>query len=879
MTLHFRLITTMALLLATYGVAIPERTAELSILSREGAQLTTFTLPNGLHVILKPDRAAPVVSVQFWIGSGSIHEEQFTGAGISHAVEHMIFKGTPTMEPGELSRRIQEAGGRINAYTTLDRTVYYADLPAAHWQLAFDLYTDALFHAHFPEDEWAQEREVILREIAMGEDDPNRVLIRHLWQTAVREAPYRHPVIGYTDTFSTLSRADLLTFHQRHYTPCNTTLIMVGDFDLASVREHLTSVLSEITRPPRAPVVLPTEPAQATPRRARFTAPHNLTRIAQMWTAPVFPHPDAAALQVLAHIAGSGRSARLHRALVEDDPVLLRVSAWYFDRGFWGLSAQLEPEQEKAAMDAIDHQVALLRNATFTQEEVARAVQSMITSTLQSFTTMSEQAAHYGRLHHMTGNPRADRMLLEQIASVTPDDVARVAATWLQPQTLTRVIVAPASEDVLAAELEPLPETTDLQTIRLSNGATLLLRPNPRLPFVYVAAALKGGLLSEREGQAGITALMAELLTRGTTTRSRDDIAQMVESRGASISTFSGFNAFGVSAQALSRDSDMILDLLADILINPIFPEDEFERQRTRQIASIRQSQEQPMSQAMQRMRTMLFPEHPYQYMPDGKVSTVASLTQTDIQTHHKHLTTAPNLVVAIFGDIEPEKVVTQLEEVLQNLSTDPEPEIDYAPPRPLVAAQRSQQRVPRQQAIVLTGFPAVDMSDPDADTLHLLQTALSGMSSALFQEIREKRGLAYFTGATQQAGIHPGFFALYAGTEPTATAEVEALIAAEIDRIRENGLTEGEFNRARAQLIASHDMRLQNQRDMAIHAALHERYGLGAEHPYQFPERIRAITMPQIKEAARRIFNDQAQTTVILIPESTTSDPSAIGQ
>ena len=873
LVLSFALLFAITPLLANTGID-----DKLDILTRESALLTTFTLPNGLHVILKPDRSAPVTTVQFWIGTGSIHEEQFSGAGISHAVEHMIFKGTPDLPAGDLARIIQEAGGRINAYTTFDRTVYFADLPAEHWQLAFDLYAESIFHAHFPEEEWIPERDVILREIAMGQDNPNRVLIQHLWQTAVREAPYRHPVIGYTDTFSTLTQEDLVTFHQRHYTPCNTTLIIIGDIDISEVRAHVTEALGGIPRPPRAPVILPTEPKQATPRIARFTAPHHITRLAQMWPAPTFPDTDAAALQVFAHIAGSGRTSRLHRNLVEADGVLLSVSAWYFDRGFWGISAQMNPEKEEAALEAIDREVDTLRNAKFTQAEVDRAIRSMVTSTIRSFTTMSGQASHYGMHHQLTGNPASDRLLLEQIAAVTPEDVARVANAWLQPHTRNRVVVAPEDVAHTAQPTAPAP-TADIERIKLDNGATLLLRPNPRLPFVYVATASAGGLLSESQNQAGITALMAELLTRGTDTRTRDDIAETIESRGASLSAYSGFNAFGITAHGLSGDTPILLEMIADLLINPTFPEDEFDRQRTRQIAAIRQAQEQPVTQAMQQMRKMLFDNHPYQFMPNGTEETVSALTREDLAAHHRHLMTSSNLVIAVFGDIDPEAVKSQLAHHLESLTIGPAPEILHARPLARQKPQRDMQVARRQQAIVLTGFPSLDIFDEDKTALEILQSALSGMSSELFREVREKRGLAYFTGATQQAGPHPGFFALFAGTEPDATTKVERLIQAEIKRVRKKGISQNEFDRARAQLLAQHDMRQQNQSSVAMDAALNERLGLGASHALQFPDRIRNTTKEQVNAAARRIFIPDARATAILLPESTNSYPSAVDE
>ncbi len=845
---------------------------KLDILTRESNLLTTFTLPNGLHVILKPDRSAPVATVQFWVGTGSIHEEQFTGSGISHAVEHMIFKGTPDLPTGDLSRIIQEAGGRINAYTTFDRTVYHADLPSEHWQTAFDLYAESIFHAHFPEEEWIPERDVILREIAMGKDDPNRVLIRYLWQTAVREATYRHPVIGYTDTFSKLTREDLVTFHARHYTPCNTTLIIVGDIDVPEVRAHVSAALGALPRPPRAPVILPVEPRQATPRLARFSAPHNITRMAQMWQAPVFPDADSAALQVLAHIAGSGRTSRLHRTLVEEEGVLLGIGAWYFDRGFWGISTQMEPEQESAALTAIEREIESLRHTTFTQAEVDRAIRSMVTSSIRAFTTMSGQAAHYGRMQQQTGNPASDRVLLEQIALVTPEDVARVANQWLQPNTISRVVVAPEDHDHIVEPVVP-PAPADIERIVLANGATLLLRPNTRLPFVYVATSSTGGLLSETAEQVGITSLMAELLTRGTESRSRDEIAETIESRGASLSTYSGFNAFGLTAQALRSDTPVLLELVADILINPVFPENEIERQRTRQLASIRQAQERPVTQAMLQMRSMLFDGHPYQFLPEGTEETVAAVTRDDLIAHHTRLMTSSNLVISIFGDIDPYEIKVMMEEKLAGLPVGAATEIQHARPQIPAEPQHDTQHAPRQQAIVVTAFPSVDIFDEDATALEVLQAALSGMSSALFREVREKRGLAYFTSATQQKGPHPGFFALFAGTEPDATAEVERLMQVEIERVRERGVEQNEFDRARAQLLAAHDMRQQNQSSVAMDAALNEVLGLGADHALDTPERIHAVTREQIHAAAKRIFRDDTRATAILLPESVAAD------
>ncbi len=839
-----------------------------TILAREAARLQTDTLANGLQILLKPDASAPVISVQIWIHSGSIHEAPFAGSGVAHAVEHMIFKGTTNMPPGALSRQIQDAGGRVNAYTTFDRTVYYADLPAHNWQVAFDLLAEAIFAPALAASEWQSEREVIRREIAMGADQPARVLSRHLWQSALRVSPYRHPVIGYTDTFLQLTREDLVAFHRRHYAPDNATIVIAGNMDAARIRQHIQETLGDLRRPLREPLVLPEEPRQVAPRYTRYTDDVQLTRLGILWNVPAYPHPDTAALHVLARIAGSGRTSRLQQALVESSGHFLQVSAWHFNRGFFGVSGLFEPGQEPESLAALQTQLTDLRTGTFLEAEVARAVRMMLTDTLQSFTTMSGQAAHYGHYQHLAGDPTLDTWWAEQLAAVTPADVQRVARKWLDPAYRTQTILAPqdtATTNTTAAETAT-PAAGPLERYTLDNGVVLLVRPAPRLPFVYMAAALQGGLLSENPAEAGITSLMADLLTRGTTTRTSHEISLAIESRGASLSAFSGFNAFGITAKGLQEDTDLLLTLLRDCLLHPVFPQDEFERQQTRQLAALRNRQDEPMSLAMDHFRASLFDSHPYRYPPAGALDTVSSLTREDLQDHHQRLTTASNLVLAVFGDVDSKDIRRKITAAFADMPRRSPPEIRAEPVR-RTNAQRTVHTAEQEQAIILVGVPGIDILDPDHEALAILQTAMSGLASNLAKEIRETRGLAYFTGATQQVGLHPGFFAVYAGTAPASIDIVEKLLRQELARVREQGLTADEQQRAVARMIAQHQMSLQNQRQLAMQSALHERYGLGAASVFSLPERLQAVTAKDIQRAAQRLLDPEQMVITILRP------------
>lgn len=866
-------ITAISMMALTAGTVVGdgERDAVVDVLRRENDRIERFTLDNGLECLLKADASAPVVSVQFRIGCGSMHEDQYLGSGISHAIEHMLFKGTPTREPGTVTREINEAGGRVNAYTTLDRTVYFADLPAAHWKTGFDVLADAVMNAAFPEDEWKLEREVILREVAMGEDSPDRVLGKALWQTAFRADTRRHPVIGYPEVFTTLTREDLVASYERHYTPDNTILVLVGDIDTTEVRAYITEQLGAFKRRRRAPVILPDEPPQVSPRFERRTGDYEIGRLAIAWPTVDIRHPDAPALDILAAVAGQGRSSRLHRSLVEDRRLLHRVTLWSYTPGrpgLLGLSATFDPAQEQAAVSAIRQELDYLKTVPFTEAEVAKAVRSALTAQIGELTTMNGQAARFGSDLELTGDPRFSEGWLEQVNAVTPADLTRVARAYLVPTRQSLVLLVPKADAGTDARTvtsaAPAPPT--VQTTTLDNGATLIMREDNRLPFVHIAVALQGGTRAETDDNSGITTLMADLLLRGTTTRSREQTALTVESLGASLNAYSGYNAFGLTARCLSDDAETLINLLADCLANPLFEQSEIERQRVLQLAGIRQQTEQPMHLAGRQLRDLVFAGHPYRFDPQGTAETVSTLMRDDLVAHHRRLTVTGNLAIAIFGAISTNDARRLAETAFTGVPAGAAPVLAPEAATPSLPA-RMEQEVPREQAIVMAGFPGVTVYDARQDALDVLQTAMSGLSSDLALEIRDKRGLAYFTGAMQQAGVDPGMFALYAGTRREATAEVEALFQAEIGRLCETGLREDELARAKAQLTADHAMHLQNTLSIARDCALHVRYGLGADYLFSRPERIAAVTDEDVREAARHVFAPGNMAISVILP------------
>lgn len=840
----------------------------VNVLKAANEGVKRVVLDNGMTVLLKEDRSAPLVAIQYWVGAGSIHEDEHLGGGLSHYLEHMVFKGTASRGPGQVSREIADAGGEINAYTSNDRTVFHATLPADRWRVGLDVLTDAVFHPAFPEEEWEPEREVILRECDMGEDDPGRVMIRLIWETAFRVHPYRIPVIGWRDILVTMNRDHLIDYHRRHYSPDNMILSVAGAL---SVEEMETAIRERVAAKPRTarpPVCIAPEPPQLAERVNRRTGAYEVTRLAWVFHTVDLAHPDTPALDVLASAVGSGRASPLVRRLREEQPIVLDVDAWSYTPkypGLFGITAECEPDKEETAIAALREEVFRWQTEPFDAARIEQARREVLVNAIQNLASMGGQAGSMASGEFYAANPRHVETYLEHVRQVTPEDLARVARLYLRPANGSWAILSPAGESA------PPPERADTDDLRVrlhtfSNGLRLIVREDSRLPMAHVAAVMGGGLLAEAEDQAGVSQFVSELLTRGTSRLSAAELAEQLESRAIDLSSFSGRNSSGLSASGLSEDLPLMLQTLAECLLDSRFSEEEVEKQRILQLAAIRRELERPMTHAQQIIRDAFFSGHPYRRSVQGEASAVSALGRDAIATHHRRLLGASNLVLAVFGDVRFDQVVEQVESAFAALPSLPAPDWPALPPAPEKPV-RIERPLPFKQTVLVRAWPGIAVGDPREDAISVLMDALSGLSSDLFIEVRDKRGLAYYAGATHFSGPVGGLFMIYAGTSDDGLTEVEQQITLQAERLRRFGPRPDEVARAVEQLLADLARARQNNGNLAQQCALDELLGLGYLHSLETAERLKQLDPDAIRTAADSIFSAPGDVTAVVRP------------
>ena len=828
-------------------------------------------LDNGLQALIAPDFTAPVVSIQYWCATGSIHEGKWLGAGISHLLEHLLFKGTPTRGNSAMAQEIQDLGGHLNAYTSFERTVYHVDLPAANWRQALAILTDSVQHSVIPEPEFEPEKEVIRREFAMGDDNPDSVMTKLAFRTAFTTHPYRFPVIGHLDLFNRVTRDDVLAYYRERYAPQNLTLVVCGAVDGAAVADEAARLWADEPRRFLPDVLVPSEPPQQSPRSVEKAFPTDIARLALLHPIPGLHHADIPAVQILSIILGGGRSSLLHQLLVEKEGLAEEVDAFAYAPpgiGLFGVDARCRPENRGRVVDRLREELGKFRASA--PAELERAKRLCVTQQVHQFKTMAGKAGAIGGGWLAARDPLFSQTFLQRLQAVTLDDVAAVAARYLTPANESRVELIPESaaaavtvSDAAAPDAVPVPDLVPSLPVR-----ALYLR-DERLPLFTFRATLPGGLLHEPEGKAGLGRLASQLLLKGTKTRSAERIAREAEQLGGHLSSDAGNNSAALHLELLSQDWEAGLDLFLDVLANTEFDGKELETEKRKHLASIALEQDQPMALARDLVRGALYPGHPYSRNALGTAESVSALTRADVLGYVARVFRSRGLVLSATGPVGPAQWSAAVAKALSGFA--PADAASLAVPQAAAALSgivRAEKSTPKEQAVLQIAYPTVPLSHPDQLPLLALVESLSDLGTRLFVRIREQLGLAYFVSATRFQGQAAGYFCFFAGTDPKKKTLVEAAMFDEIGKLAQDGLTSAELERARAKLLSEEQLDSQNPSSVAAGSAADELLGLGHAYAEERRRRLRALTLDEVNAAAARYLGRQECVVAVVSPE-----------
>jgi zinc protease len=832
-------------------------------------------LKNGLTVLVREVHTSRVVSCQVLVKAGSINEDEYFYGGLSHYLEHIVSGGTTSkLTEEEIKELLRSMGGASNAYTSYDRTVYFINTTAEHYKKALQLLVSYVSDCQLGENEYRREKPVIQQEFKMGENNVSRQLWYLFMKTAYQRHPIRHPVIGYEDVFVTITRDQLVDYYRRNYTPENMVVTVVGDVKRFEVLEEVISLVKDFKMVSREPLVIPREPPQIGPRWAeREFPPAQLTQMNVGFPSVSLEDQDLYPLDVLAIILGSGRTSRLYATVKDRKQLVLSIGAsnWtpHYARGIFIISMALKYDNVHKALEGVLQELEEIQSNLIPESELEKAKKQVIADHIFGKQAADDIASSLASSYIATGDPYFDDLYVEGIQNVTAEDVRRVARKYLRKDRITAALLRPPQPKKVEEGAISSRHLSEIEKRVLSNGMTLLLRENAALPIVTFQLFGMGGQRYEPAQRPGISLFTMELLTKGTKTRSKYQIAKEMEEIGGSIDSSSGRNTYSVSVSVLREDFEKGLEILSDVVINPSFPEEEIEKQRGDTLLAIKRIDESWEQEVTRLFRRNFFREHPYRNDLVGTEESVKLFSRGDVVDFYRRLVIPNNMVLAVFGDIEREKVAQRVEERFGHLKREnlirPNLKEETAP---LVQDKVVEKVNDKSSAAIFVGFNGMSIYDADRPSLDVIDAILSGIgypSGWLHEALRGgDQSFVYYVHAYPNYGIDGGYFGVITQTTMANYKKVIDIISEKVRRIQEGRVKEDELELAKRMIITMHDLGLETNGSQAFSAAVSEALGLGYDWDRRYRDLIGAVTKEDVQRVARRVFKHRLLATTI---------------
>ncbi|WP_019499440.1 M16 family metallopeptidase [Pseudanabaena sp. PCC 6802] len=873
--------------------------------------VTKTVLDNGLTVLTKEINTAPVVSVQVWYRVGSRNEKPGI-TGISHQLEHLLFKGTKD-RPIQFGRLFSALGSSSNAFTSYDMTAYFGTVGSEKLNALLELEADRMVNTVAGAAELKSENTVVLSELDGGNNNPGTRLNRVVMQAAFPNSSYGWPVIGYRSDVVDFSAEEVQAYYRTHYRPDNAVLVVVGNFNTNAVLKQIKDIFGNITPPP-APSSIPISAPSIPPAKPYkqgepivLKEPGSVPFLQSVYpTLPPITHPDVPVLDVMDSVLTSGKSSRLYQALVQTGLAssVGGSSVTLIDPGWYSFSAT--PAQGKSLKE-IDRlilaEVNKLQTNGITPAELERAKAQLLATFILGNRDISSLAQQIGYNQIVANDYAFSDRYLDAVSKVTTADVQRVAKQYLNPEKRVlgffepSVVTAQAGNTTagtthkeMFAPGKPLdpaevarylpksaldakaatPKPVKPERFTLANGLRVLLLSDKSSPAIALVGEIKAGTGFDSEAKAGLADLTAQNLMNGTKTQDALAIAKNLENRGASLGFSASRERVSVAGSALSKDLPVVIEQLADVLQNATFPANELELSRQRNLVALKAELDSPGSLARRKFQQKVFPQgHPFHAMRTE--ATLQSITREEIASFYKTHYRPDTTTLTIFGDFDPATTKTLLTQALSTWQAKgTAPQLQYPDVKKPATIQQEQVVLPgKTQAIAMMGHLGIARRDPRYYKALVLNQVLGGdtLASRLGTEIRDRLGLTYGIFSAFQAGQGAGPFVIQMQTSAKDNQKAIDATLALLRQLREKGVSQAELDAAKRSLINSFPVELADPDNIANAILSDEVYGFEIGNFYQFPSKVKEIDLDAVNKTARELIFPENLAIVTVTP------------
>ncbi|MBE0592031.1 MAG: insulinase family protein [Gemmatimonadales bacterium] len=841
-----------------------------------------FTLGNGLTVIVHEDHKAPIVAVNVWYHVGSKNEKPGR-TGFAHLFEHLMFNGSENYDDDYFKVLDPIGATDLNGTTNEDRTNYFENVPTSALDVALWMESDRMGHlvGAITQAKLDEQRGVVQNEKRQGENEPyGKVWNEISDNTYPKGHPYSWSVIGSMEDLGAASLDDVKEWFQTYYGPSNAVLAIAGDIDVATAKQKVEQYFGDI--PPGPPIT------KHETWIAKRTGTHRQimqdrvpqARIYMVWNIPEWKSRDAQMLDLVSDVLTSGKTSRLYKRLVYDEQIATDVSTFVDTREIGGQFVVIATARPDANLADVERGVHEEMAKLLAEGPTATELQRVKTQSRASFIRGVERIGGFGGKSDVlaqgevyAGDPAFHTTRQEWIAAATTADLRDAAQRWLSdgmfaievhpfPEYAATATQVDRSTGVPEAGPPPTASFPAIQRATLSNGLEIVLAERHTIPVVQLELMIDAGYAADQFGTPGTASLAMNLMDEGTQRRTSLQISEELALLGASLGTGADLDAATVSLSALKENLDASLDIYADVVLHPAFPENEFQRLKRERLARIQQEKAQPIGIALRVFSTLLYGQgHAYgnPMTGSGTTASVESMTRDQLAQFHTTWFKPNNAKLIVVGDITMDEIRPKIERLFRDWRRGDVPQKNLATvPQKDGSAIYIFDRPGALQSMIIAGHVAPPRNNPDEIAIEAMNAILGGEFTArINMNLREDKHWSY--GAQSlfwpTKGQRPFF--VYAPVQSDKTAEAVSEIRGELAAIEsDRPATADELVRAKA----SETLTLPGQWETAgaILGSLSEiaQYGLPDDYFATYPGKVRALTLAEITNAAKSVLH-----------------------
>ncbi len=830
------------------------------------ADFSVFKLDNGQTVIIEEVHTNPIVTIDTWVKTGSINENDKNN-GVSHFLEHLFFKGTAKHPVGEFDKTLESKGAINNAATSKDFTHYYITIPSKDFDLALEMHADMLQNPQIPENELNKERKVVIEEICKDINSPSAIVYDNLTKLLYKNHPYKRKVIGKSEIIENITRDEILGYFNTYYAPSNMVTIVVGDVDTQKVLSKIKQEFKSNFR---------NTPQNSYPKDKTLTSQKRNIAYTDTQSGYLLigfrgvkaTENDAYALDVLSTILGDGRSSVFYKNIKDKKQLAFNISAsngTFKDDGIFYISANFTPDNLEKLEENIFAEITKIQKNGVTAEQIQLAKNIIEHDTYYARESVSNIAQEIGYTMVVTGDIKFYNNYIENIKKVTANDVKRVANKYLNSQASAVSVVLPEqAKEVKISHITPLDTSAELlnqnaetQKFKLPNNAILLLTPNSANDIIAISIIAKGGEFIENVPGTG--KLTSSMMLKGTKNYSSEELSQMLEDSGIKIVPSSKADMFSINVLTTKTEYDKTLKLLNEIVNNATFDNYELEKIKKEKLNQIKKKRDIPLQKAIEEYLTLIYQGSVYSNSNKVIEKTIPQIKRDDLVKFYEEIFAPQNLIISINGNVDKDKTISELTKIFNLKNGEKFDYNKYSVPN--ITTQRISTQIDKntQTDWLLISWQTDGITNlKDYATLQVIDSLLgTGMSSRLFRNLRESEGLAYQLGSSFSPHMLRGNFTIYIGTNSQTLEHSKSKLFDEINKLKTEYVGTKELQEAKDKIIGQFVIGQETNLEKASLIGWFETSERGYDFKNQYEKLINSVTETDIIDVANKYFNN----------------------